>query len=338
MKSKIPNPQRDSRRLLPACAVGAALLAGPAVAAAERPAGDPSVVLKTPGLVAFWTFGEEAGQPRVSTGTKEKHPLAEVHGPIRRVEGGPFSGFSAELNGKQWLQIPHAELGGLDVSGPDAQVSLFAVVFIDDVPRSRTIAGIWSEGQGANDDTGTRQYALLMHMPAYGGARKLTPHISSEGGTTHRRDGSMLPWNADYAASRSDVPEKAWCSVGFTYDARYIRAYLNGVLEPRSLDPEKDHRTDRYFTTEGPDGRDRGMNPYYHGRGIFRYDPGVHAKTKIAPSDFTVGARQAGGSMLIDAFRGRFGGLAVFNRALTDAEMKKLHDAAGIPALEAGAR
>ena len=38
---------------------------------------------------------------------------------------------------------------------------------------------------------------------------------------------------------------------------------------------------------EGPDGKDRGMNPYYHGRGIFKYDPALHATTKIAPSDFT---------------------------------------------------
>jgi hypothetical protein len=29
-------------------------------------AGDSSVVEKTPGLVAFWTFGEEAGAERVS--------------------------------------------------------------------------------------------------------------------------------------------------------------------------------------------------------------------------------------------------------------------------------
>jgi len=32
------------------------------------------------------------------------------------------------------------------------------------------------------------------------------------------------------------------------------------------------------------------MNPYFHGRGIFQYDPKLHAETKIAPSDFTVGA------------------------------------------------
>ncbi len=301
---------------------------------AQTPAGESAVIEKMPGLVAFWIFGEEAGQPRVSIGTKEKLPLMEVGGPIQRVEGGPFSGYSAELNGKQWFQIKHEELGGLNISGKDAQVSMFAVVFIEDVPRSRTIAGIWSEGKGAHDDTGTRQYALLLHMPAYGGARKLTPHISSEGGVTRRKDGSALPWNADYAATPSDVPERKWCTLGFTYDSKYIRAYINGVMEPRSLDAEKDKRTDRYFTSEGPDGKDRGMNPYYHGRGIFRYDPAAHAKTKIAPSDFTVGARYAGGSMLSEPFRGKFGGLAVFNRALTDAEMKRLHDAAHLDALK----
>ena len=321
-----------SKRITTVATLMAVFAGGMSVAIAEKPAGDPAVVQSMPGLVAFWTFGEEAGRPRLSTGTKEPLPLAEVNGPIPRVEGGPFSGFSAQLDGRQWFRIPHAELGGLDISGPNAQVSMFAVVSIDDVPRSRTIAGIWSEGAGEDDDTGTRQYALLLHMPSYGGDRKVTPHISSEGGVTYRRDGSRLPWNADYAASKSNVPEKQWCTVGFTYDSRFIRAYLNGVMEPRSLDAAKDNRTDRYFTSEGPDGKDRGMNPYYHGRGIFRYDPAVHAKTKMAPADFTVGARQAGGSMLIDAFRGKFGGLAVFDRALTDDEMKRLHDAAGIPA------
>lgn len=291
------------------------------------------MIEKMPGLVAFWTFGEEAGQPRVSTATPQKHALEEVHGPIERVEGGPFSGYSARLNGKQWLQIEHEKLGDLNIAGPTAQVSMFAVVYIDDVERSRTIAGIWNEGKGAHDDTGTRQYAMLVHMPAYGGARRLTPHISAEGGVTRRNDGTALPWNADYASPVSEIPERRWVTLGFTYDGQYIRAYQDGVLEPRKLDPEKDRRTDRYFTKEGPDGSDRGMNPYYHGRGIFKYDPEKHAKTKMPPSPFTVGARHAEGQMLIDAFRGQFGGLAVFNRALSDEEMKKLHEAANIDAL-----
>jgi len=287
-----------------------------------------------PGLVAFWTFGEEAGQPRLSQGTKEKHPLNEVGGPIARVEGGPFSGYAAQLNGRQYWQIKHAEAGDLDIGGPEAQVSMFAVVFIEDLAHSKTIAGIWSEGKGANDDTGTRQYALLMNMPTYGGARQLTPHISSEGGVTRRADGSAFPWCADYAATGREVPEGRWCTVGFTYDGKYLCAYLDGVLDARPLDAVKDKRTDHYFTSEGPDGRDRGMNPYYHGRGIFRYDPAVHGATKIAPADFTVAARYAVGSMLGEATKGRFGGLAVFNRALTEAEMKQLHDSAKVEALK----
>lgn len=301
---------------------------------AVEPTGDRAVVERTPGLVAFWTFGEESGQPRDSTGTREKHALQEVNGPIARSEGGPFSGYAADLNGKQYFKIPYAETGDLNISGPEAQVSMFAVVRIVNLKQSRTIAGMWSEGKGANDDTGTRQYSLLMNMPTYGGLRQLTPHISSEGGVTRRADGSAFPWCADYAASRSEVPEEKWCTLGFTYDSKYIRAYVNGACEPRSLEAMKDKRTDRYFTQEGPDGRDRGMNPYYHGRGIFTYNAEKHARTKPGGgADFTVGARYAVGSFLGEATIGRFGGLAIFNRALSDDEMLQLHKAAGIEKL-----
>ena len=304
-------------------------------ACAAEPTGRRAVVENTPGLVAFWTFGEDTGAARRSTGTPEPHPLAEVGGPIARVPGGPFSGYSAELNGRQYFRIPYAETGDLNIAGPEAQVSMFAVVRIVDLKQSRTIAGMWSEGKGANDDTGTRQYALLMNMPTYGGTRQLVPHISSEGGVTRRADGSAFPWCADYAATRREVPEERWCTLGFTYDGRTIRAYIDGILDARPLDPVKDKRTDPYFTREGPNGKDRGMNPYYHGRGIFRFDPAKHSATKpIGGSDFTVGARMAVGSMLREATKGRFGGLAVFKRALTDAEMLRLHEAANIAALK----
>jgi hypothetical protein len=298
------------------------------------PTGDRAVVESMPGLVAFWTFGEPAGTPRLSTGTPAKHPLQEVNGPIARVEGGPFSGFSADLTGREYFRIPYADTGDLNISGPDAQVSMFAVVRIVNLNQSRTIAGMWSEGRGANDDTGTRQYALLMNMPTYGGPRQLTPHISSEGGVTRRADGSAFPWCADYAATLREVPDGRWCTLAFTYDSKFIRAYINGVFEERPIKPASDRRADRYFTKEGPDGGPRGMNPYYHGRGIFRYDPALHAVTKPGGgSDFTVGARYAVGSMLGEATIGRFGGLAVFNRALSHDEIHRLHEAAGIDRL-----
>lgn len=299
------------------------------------PSGDRTIVEKTPGLVAFWTFGEDASQPRVSTGTREKHPLTEVGGPIPRVAGGPFSGYAADLDGKHYFSIPYAETGDLNISGLSAQVSMFAVVRIVNLKQSRTIAGMWSEGKGAHDDTGTRQYALLMNMPTYGGPNKLVPHISSEGGVTRRADGSAFPWCADYAATAHEVPTDTWCTVAFTYDGQFIRAYLNGALDTLALDAVKHKRNDPYFTKEGPGGTDRGMNPYYHGRGIFRYDAAKHAATKPGGgSDFTVGARYAVGKMLGEATIGRFGALAVFNRALSDPELKKLHEAANIGALK----
>ncbi len=313
------------------------LLLLPLLAAAQPvPSGNPDVVTAMPGLVAFWTFGEEAGQPRRSLGTAHPHPLVEVGGPVARVEGGPFSGYSAELAGHHFLKIPYAETRDLNLSGPHAQVSMFAVVRLKDLEVSRTIAGMWSEGLGRNDDSGTRQYALLLNMPAYGGPRKLVPHISSEGGVTRRADGSPFPWCADYAVSAREVPEDRWITVGFTYDGEWLCAYLDGVLDRHELDPVRHKRTDRYFTQEGPDGGSRGLNPYYHGRGIFAYDPAKHAESKpMGGSDFIVGARFAVGSLFAEgkATIGRFGGLAVFNRALSEAEMRALHEAANLPAL-----
>jgi len=295
-------------------------------------AGDPAVVTSTPNLVGFWTFGEEGGQPRKSTGTVNEHPLLEVGGAIPRVEGGPYSGHAAELDGKRYLHIPYAETKDLNISGPDAQVSMFAVVRIVNLKQSRTIAGMWSEGKGANDDSGTRQYSMLMNMPTYGGPNKLVPHISSEGGVTRRADGSAFPWCADYAVTASEVPTEQWCTLAFTYDSKFLRAYINGVLDELKLDPVKHKRNDPYFTKEGPDGGDRGMNPYYHGRGIFKLDPAKHTN-KGPGSDFTVGARYAVGSMLGEATIGRFGGLAVFNRALSDLEVMKLHESADVASL-----
>jgi hypothetical protein len=284
--------------LVSLCALLSAVLSTGCCTTANPTTGDVSAVEQMPGLVAFWTFGEPAGQPRLSQGTSNPHPLLEVGGPIRRVPGGPFSGFSAELDGRQFFRVPYSETRDLNISGPQAQVSMFAVVRLQDLEVSKTIAGMWSEGKGHGDDSGTRQYAMLLNMPAYGGPRKLVPHISSEGGVTRRADGSAFPWCADYAVSRHEVPENEWVTLGFTYDGQWLKAYINGVLDRHELDPVAHHRTDRYFTHEGPNGGSRGLNPYYHGRGIFAYDPEQHAATKpLGGSDFLIGARYAGGSI-----------------------------------------
>ncbi len=298
-----------------------------------QPAGDPAVIRNTPGLVAFWDFAEAQGTPRVSKDTAQKHALLESGQPIARVPGGSYSGFSGRFDGTGYLHVPRKDIGNLDIHGRDAQVTLFAVVRLAEMKKGITVAGIWSEGKGKDDDTGTRQYSLLLNMGMYGGPRRLVPHISSEGGVTRRADGSGFPWCADYAVNQAEIPVGKWVTLGSTYDGKYLRAYYNGVMEPRALDPVKDRRNDPYFIKEGPDGKDRGMNPYYHGRGIFTYDPARHAATKPdGPADFTVAACYAVGHKIGNPFIGEIAGLAVFDRALTDDEMKALHTSAALPA------
>jgi hypothetical protein len=302
---------------------------------AGAPTGDPAAVERTHGLVAFWTFGEEKG-PRMSRGTKENHPLETVGPEPTPLDTGPYSGRSLHFAGRSYLRIPYARLGGLNISGKDARVSMFAVVRMDELKRGSTIAGIWSEGKGAFDDSGTRQYAMLLNMPMYGGKGQLTPHVSGVGGHSRRADGSALPWCVDYAANVTPLPMGRWVTLAFTYDGRWIRAYYDGKMEARTVDPTRDNRADTYFTKEGPDGAHRGINPYFYDKGIFSYDPVKHAETKPGGgADFTVAARYAVGSMLGEALKGALGGLAVFNRALTDEEVAALHASAGVDRLNA---
>lgn len=308
-------------------------MAASLVAEAADPPGNVDAVKNIPGLVAFWTFGEKEGKERKSIAGGNEHSLREAVNPIARAEGGSYSGYSAVFDGKGYLHVPHAELKDLDIHGKEAQVSMFVLLKLDHLDRGMTVAGIWSEGKGRGDDTGTRQYSLLLNMPAYGGPKQLVPHISSEGGVTRRADGSAFPWCADYAANVTPVPTGEWVTLAFTYDSEYIRAYYNGALEERELDPEKDRRNDRYFTQEGPNGGPRHMNPYYHGKGIFQYDPVKHAESKPdGGSDFTVGACYAV-KRVGNPLYGRVAGLAVFDRALSDDEIKTLHESAKLKAL-----
>lgn len=302
---------------------------GPAEAALQA---RRDAVAAVPGLVAFWTFGEDAGHPRASVAGASAYPLIEVGHPVARVAGGPFSGSAAHFDGDCYLRLPADQLGALNVHGRQAQVSMFAVVRLAELRGGRTIAGIWSEGKGAGDDTGTRQYSMLINMPLYGGAFRLTPHISGEGGVSRRADGSPLPWCADYASPRSELATTRWTTLAFTYDGSWIRAYQDGVFEERPMDPGAQNRADPYFTTEGPDGGFRGMNPYWYRKGIFAYDPAKHGASKPSGQcEFTVAARNAGGNMLGEALKGDLAGLAVFDRALTAEEVRRLHEAAFPP-------
>ena len=99
---------------------------------------------------------------------------------------------------------------------------------------------------------------------------------------------------------------KAKASLAFTYDGKNIKSYLNGVFEKRELEIINN--------TKGFEGYPKGLvqskNPYYFPNGIGNNG-----------SDFT------GGAVLLtrgmgNFFKGQIGGLVVFDRALTEKQMK----------------
>jgi len=96
--------------------------------------------------------------------------------------------------------------------------------------------------------------------------------------------------------------------VAFTYDGQHIRSYLNGEFGNR--EPELiDH-------TKGFPGYSEGIthskNPYFYPDGMGNNG-----------SDFTVGAVLLARGMG-NYFRGQIGGLAVFDRALSGEEIRRL--------------
>jgi hypothetical protein len=98
--------------------------------------------------------------------------------------------------------------------------------------------------------------------------------------------------------------------IAFTYDGQYIRSYLNGDFRER--EPELINHTTGF---EGyPNGLEQSKNPYYYPEGMG--DNG---------SDFTVGAVLLKSGMG-NFFKGLIGGLAVYDRALNETELKQLAD------------
>ena len=285
-----------------------------------------------PGLVGFWDFSEPAGSERMSKWTPQDHALAEVGGPIARTAHGPVSGYSAYLDGRRHFVIPHDRTGDLNIHGTNAQVSMVAFIKIERMDSF--IAGMWNSGsREKGDDSGVRQYALLLNVPEYGGRDRVCPHVSATGGFSRDTapDGTeyTLPWCGDHAVSASKVALNRWVSVGFTYDGTWIKAYYNGVFEPQPGHPERpalDLRDHDYYTKTCPGGGYRGMNPYYQPHGIYTFNPGDPGKLDTG-SPFSVGAEIVGKDAH-PRFKGWIGGLAVFDRALSEAEMRAIHNAA----------
>lgn len=248
----------------------------------------------TEGLVAFWDFSDTTGHPVAGT-AKEVRLIAA--GQPKFVNEGPLSGRAITLDGKSdYWYIRHEHTGKLDIKTNAVTV----IAWVKWSGGTGFVAGKWNEYQ----DGGKRQYGLFVSLPYYNGASQVCGHISKNGGPT-----PPFPYSIDYSASPQQVPVDEWTCVAFTYDGTHIKSYFNGVFEERQ--PELIERT-AGFLTDQPQGLVQVKNPYDYPDGMGNNG-----------SDFTVGAVQLKKGMG-NFFKGNIGGIAVFDRALNDEELKKI--------------
>jgi hypothetical protein len=261
--------------------------------------GNPELVSKiksTSGLVALWDFKEDAGKARKAFG-KGKFPLTEQKGTIACIQEGPLSGYSAYFKDSAFLILPNSKTGKLNIYGKNQGVTVMAWVKWEG--KTGFVGGLWNEYASG----GKRQYGLFVSLPYYNGADQVCGHISNSGKPT-----PPFPYSIDYSASKQTVEKGLWQFVAFTYDGQHIRSYLNGEFESR--EPERINNTKGF--PGYPEGITHSKNPYFYPDGMGNNG-----------SDFTVGAVLLARGMG-NYFRGQIGGLAVFDRALSGEEIRRL--------------
>lgn len=251
----------------------------------------------TEGIIALWKFDEETGMARKSM-IEEEFLLKEALGPIQRISEGPLSGYSILMDGSNYLSLPNADTRSLNIYGAGKEVTVIAWVKWSG-EQVGFVGGMWNEYA----DGGKRQYGLFVNLPHYNGANQVCGHISKNGGPT-----PPFPYSIDYSASKQLVPKNEWTCIAFTYDGEYIKSYVNGEFKSRK--PELIQHTEGF---EGyPNGLTQRKNPYYYPDGMGNNG-----------SDFTVGAVLLKNGMG-NFFKGQLGGLAVFDKALSEKELKQL--------------
>ena len=255
-----------------------------------------SKIKQTDGLVALWDFKEKEGRIRKAIGLGN-FPLKEQNGTLPRINEGPLSDYSAQFGNKAFLSLVNSKTGELNIFGEGQGVTVIAWVKWEGI--TGFVGGMWNEYQ----DGGKRQYGLFVSLPHYNGRDQVCGHISKTGKPTQ-----PFPYSIDYSASEQTVAKGEWQCVAFTYDGKWIKSYLNGDFQSR--EPELIDHTKGF---DGyPDGLIQSKNPYHFPDGMGNNG-----------SDFTVGAVLLKSGMG-NYFQGLIGGLAVFNRALSDDEITKL--------------
>jgi hypothetical protein len=211
---------------------------------------------------------------------------------VERADEGIFGPYSARFGTGSYLTIPRSLSPALNISGPDAQVSIVAwVKRAEGYPGCQAVAGIWNEH-------GKRQYCLFLNLHIWDSAEQVCAHVSNVGGPTPGYRYCM-----DAAIGATPVSFGEWHCIAMTYGGQYAKAYLDGKLDTRG---------------------DR--NPFYFPGGLFGggetggdFTVGAVFRPDQVLEDLTEVGSRAG-----NPFIGLLGGLAVYNRELTGEEIAVL--------------
>jgi hypothetical protein len=320
-----------------------------------------AAVTRTPGFAALWDFVKrDPADRRFDAWQNPAHTRfdlrldavnyvrdywgegrAATYNDIPVVDEGPFGKaihLRTETDPKfrPLLMIPRSRLqrSPIDVHGPGQSVTL--LVWLKRMPDSgnHAVAGIWHEGTDLRDrgsaakrvEPGQRQYAIFSGLAANDGAS--AAHVSENGGAS---------FGDKYARNLSVTPEKipigVWTAVALVFDNRRdtVTSFVDGkasaywIRDPASHPffqwparawERAEYGPPRQFTRIR-DGKLQALrvNPYW-----FPHD--LYAATAESGGPFTIGRVIHMGRN--GTSPGLIGGVAVFDRALTARQIRKL--------------
>lgn len=259
-------------------------------------------ILRSPGLVSFWDFQDDSLRS-IAPPFLELKSFGIPPAPVSEGVFGPRS-LEFEADGdlaKGFLFFPAESNHPLSLGGSDSQLTVIAWIKRrrSDYQGCQFLAGVWNEHR-------RRQYGLFLNLKIWDSAGQVGAHVSQHGGPT-----PGFPYCMDVAIGETPVSFDSWHCVAMTYDGNEAAAYLDGRLDVREPRGEP------------------GRNPFFLPGGLNRES-----------ADFTVGAvsrperveadPQGGfletGSLTGNPFVGLLGGLAIFRRALTVAEILSCAD------------
>ncbi|MGC5225249.1 LamG-like jellyroll fold domain-containing protein [Micromonospora sp. DT81.3] len=240
--------------------------------------------------MASWNFAESAAP--YASAVAGSPALRQGRGSTAARISTPFGG-GVQFNGTtDYLGVPRATVGALNVGATTGRVTVAAWVYSSDTNNAK-IAGCWQESR----TDPRRSYALFNDLPTYGGDDMVCMHVSKLGGPT-----PGYPFSIDYAAEPRKITRGRWQFHVGTYDGAQAVAYLDGLATA-------------YPSYTDNTGATYSRNPYLYPHGL-----------NATATDFLVGAVKRDGS-LINLHKGSIAKLRVWNSALTSAQVLALYDA-----------